>query len=120
MRGRATATAATLACVCAGVAAGATSAADEPVRKKVEVADNFFSPKKLSVPKGSTIVWKWSNLNAETHDVYLARKPKGVKRFQSAPAATYYSFKRKLRKPGKYRILCTFHEDMAMRITVRQ
>ena len=119
-RGRATAAVAVLALACAGIATGASGAAGDPVKKKVKVADNFYSPKKLSVPRNSTIVWKWSNLNGETHDVYLDSKPKGVKRFQSTPAATFYSFKRKLRKPGKYRIICTFHEDMAMRITVRR
>ena len=111
---------AVLALACAGIATGASGAAGDPVKTKVKVADNFYSPKKLSVPRNSTIVWKWSNLNGETHDVYLDSKPKGVKRVQSTPAATFYSFKRKLRKPGKYRIICTFHEDMAMRITVRR
>jgi plastocyanin len=84
------------------------------------VADNFFSPKQTTVPLNTVIVWKWSRLNGETHDVYLLRKPKGVKRFQSAPAATDYTFKRKLRKAGRYRIICTFHENMAMRIDVRR
>jgi len=111
---------ATLALLCAGVATAPSGAAGDPVRKTVKVADNFFSPKKLSVPRNSVIVWKWSRLNGETHDVYAAKKPDGVKRFQSAPAATHYTFKRKLRKAGVYRVICTFHEDMAMRIAVRR
>jgi plastocyanin len=111
------AAAATLALICAGAVAAPAGAAD-PVRKRVKVADNFFSPKRFSVPVNSTIVWKWSRLNGETHDVFLLRKPKGVKRFQSAPAATGFTFKRKLRKAGTYRMICTFHEDMAMRVTV--
>jgi plastocyanin len=90
----------------------------QPVRKTVKVADNFYSPKKLRVPPKSTIVWKWSRLNGDSHDVYLAKGPKGAKRFQSAPAATDFSFKRKLRKVGRYRLICTFHENMAMTIRV--
>ena len=120
MRRRTIAAAAALVLGGTGAVAAASPTAQTAKTKKVKVADNFYSPKKLSVPRNSTIVWKWSNLNGETHDVYLDSKPKGVKRFQSTPAATFYSFKRKLRKPGKYRIICTFHEDMAMRITVRR
>lgn len=109
---------AALALLSAGVVAASAGAADPP-RKTVKVADNFFAPKALKVPRNTTIVWKWSRLNGETHDVYTAKKPKGVKRFQSVPAATGYTFKRKLKKAGKYRFICTFHEDMAMRVTVK-
>jgi len=109
----------------AGAVAGASGAAEEPsasasATKTVKVADNFFSPKKLSVAKGTTIKWKWSNRNADSHDVYLNKKPKGVKRFQSPPAATFFSYKRKLEKAGTYKILCTFHENMTMRIDVKK
>jgi plastocyanin len=101
--------------------ASASDAATEPkkpVRKNVKVADNFYSPKKLRVPPKSTIVWKWSRLNGDSHDVYLEKGPKGARKFQSAPAATDFSFKRKLRKVGRYMVICTFHENMAMTIRV--
>jgi plastocyanin len=116
----------------AGVAAGASGAsgaAGDPASpptaraaatKTVKVADNFYSPKRLTVAKGTTIRWKWSNRNADSHDVYLNRKPKGVKRFQSPPAATFFSYKRKLKRAGTYKILCTFHENMTMRIDVER
>lgn len=87
--------------------------------KTVKVADNFYAPKRLTVAKGTRIKWVWSNRNADSHDVYLNKKPRGVKRFQSAPAATFYSFKRKLKKAGTYKLLCTFHEGMTMRIKVK-
>lgn len=108
----------TLALLCAGVVGSGTAGAADPVRKTVKVADNFFSPKRFSVPRNSVIVWKWSRLNGETHDVYALRKPAGAARFQSAPAATDFTYKRKLRKAGVYKIICTFHEDMGMRIAV--
>lgn len=108
----------------AGAVAAASGAADEPrasaaATKSVKVADNFFAPKRLTVVKNTTIKWKWSNRNADSHDVYLSRKPKGVKRFQSPPAATFFTYKRKLEKAGTYKILCTFHENMTMRIDVK-
>jgi plastocyanin len=132
MRVRATLTATALVLGGTGVAAGLSSAAGggeggvanaavkKPVTRSVKVADNFYSPKRLTVPPKSTIKWKWSRLNAETHDVYLDKRPKGVRHFQSAPAATFYSYKRKLRKPGVYKLLCTFHENMTMRVTVKR
>ncbi len=95
-----------------------TATARAAATKTVKVADNFYSPKKLSVPKDTTIKWKWSNQNADSHDVYLNKKPKGVKRFQSPPAATSFTYKKKLTKSGTYKILCTFHENMTMRIDV--
>jgi plastocyanin len=115
----------TLALGGAGVVAGASGAADAPTAttsatKTVKVADNFYSPKKLTVAKGTTIKWKWSNRNADSHDVYLNKKPKGVKRFQSPPAATFFTYKRTLKKAGTYKLLCTFHENMTMRIDVKR
>lgn len=117
MRGKAIA-AALLVLGGTGVAA-ASPTAHVAKTKTVKVADNFYSPKKLTVAKGTTIKWVWSNRNADSHDVYLNKKPKGVKRFQSAPAATFFSFKRKLKKAGTYKFLCTFHEGMTMRIEVK-
>ena len=42
-----------------------------------------------------------------------------MKKFHSEPASTDYSFKRKLSKPGKYKIVCTLHEEMRMTIRVK-
>ncbi len=119
MRGKAIAAAVLVLGGTGVAAAGASPTAQVAKTKTVKVADNFYSPKKLTVAKGTTIKWVWSNRNADSHDVYLYKKPKGVKRFQSAPAATFYSFKRKLKKAGTYKLLCTFHEGMTMRIDVK-
>jgi plastocyanin len=43
-----------------------------------------------------------------------------VKRFQSEAAATDYTYRRKLRVPGRYKIVCTLHEEMRMTLTVRR
>lgn len=99
---------------------GGVQVAKKARTKTVKVGDDFFSPKKLRVRKNTTIVWKWSRANGEAHDVLLGKRPKGVKRFHSAPAATDYTFKRKLRKAGTYKILCTFHEGMRQTIVVKR
>jgi plastocyanin len=82
-----------------------------PVKRTVKVADYFLSPAKLTVPRRSTIVWKWANSNGDTHDVKLVKGPKGVKHFHSDYATSYFSFTRKLRVRGRYTVICTLHPD---------
>jgi plastocyanin len=100
------------------VAAGAGGR--KPVKKTVGVFDNSYEPAKLTVPKGSTIVWKWPADTGDSHDVTLKKGPKGVRKFQSDVAAAAYSYKRRLTVPGTYEILCTLHEEMTMKIVVRR
>ena len=100
------------------VAAPATAAAPKP--RKVTLADNFYLPAKLKVAKGTRITWKWGDEAFDVHDVKLKSGPKGVKRFHSEPGTAGYSFKRTLRKPGLYKIVCTLHEEMTMTIRVRR
>ena len=112
-----------LVAVLAGIALlGATPALAAPAKKKtVRVGDNFLSPKKLTVDRGTTVTWKWpsSDEAGDVHDVALTKGPKGVKKFQSEAASTDYSYKRKLTKSGTYKIVCTLHEEMRMTIKVR-
>jgi plastocyanin len=100
------------------VAAGAGG--KKPVKRTVGVFDNYYEPAKLTVPKGSTIVWRWPEDTGDSHDVTLEKGPKRVKRFQSDVAAAAYSYRRKLTVPGTYQIICTLHEEMTMKIVVRR
>lgn len=86
----------------------------------VKVRDNFFAPDALTVPKDTKIVWRWPSRPGDFHDVYLTRRPEGVKRFHSRLVASDFSFARKLRKPGRYRIVCTIHAAMTMSVKVRR
>jgi plastocyanin len=108
----------------AGVAAVAAAPAASPAvrakRKVVTVNDNYYLPVRVTVPRGSTIVWKWPDDAGDVHDVKLTKRPKGVKAFQSEPGSAGYSFSRKLAVPGTYRIVCTLHEEMTMTVTVRK
>lgn len=100
---------------------GIVSASGSPQKKTVKLGDNFFSPSKLTVNRSSTITWKWPDNFGQTHDVKLVKGPSGAKKFKSGAAAAAYSFKQKLSKPGKYQIICTFHQqEMTMTITVRK
>jgi len=86
--------------------------------KKVTIHDNYYDPLKPKIKVGTTVKWVWPNDVGDLHDVNLAKRPKGVKRFSSELVATGYSFKRTLKKAGKYYIYCSLHDDMTMTITV--
>jgi plastocyanin len=95
--------------------------AGAPQRKTVRLFDDYYLPFKLTVDKGSTITWKWpTGVPIDVHDVKLKSGPPGVRRFQSEPASSGYSYRRTLRKPGRYEIVCTLHEEMTMTIRVRR
>jgi plastocyanin len=89
--------------------------------RKVSVNDNYYGPSRLTVHVGDTVDWVWSEDETDVHDVDLKTAPKGVRKFQSDPLSAGESFKRKLTKPGTYKIICTFHEEeMKMTITVKK
>jgi plastocyanin len=107
----------------AGVAAlavtPAVAGAGTPKPLTVKVGDDYFAPLTKTVKPGTKVVWKWSAVNSNTHDVKLKKGPRGVKRFHSDPAAADFTYKRTLKVKGKYSIVCTFHQDMVQTITVR-
>ena len=99
-------------------AAPAVAAAPKP--KSVEVADNYYLPAKLTVKLGGKVTWKWpDDMAIDVHDVKLKSAPKGVKKWHSDPASSGYRYTRTFKKPGKYKVICTLHEEMTMRITVK-
>jgi len=93
-----------------------------PKKKTVEVGDNYFAPAKVTVAKGATVTFKWPSAEeaGDVHDVKLKSGPKGVKKFHSEAASTDFSFKRKLKVAGTYKLVCTLHHEMRMTIKVRK
>jgi plastocyanin len=106
----------------AAVPAQAGVAVLRPQKKTVKVLDNYFTPARLTINPGSTVTWKWDAYAAEIHDVKLVSAPRGVRKWQSDPGGFGYVFRRRLKVPGTYRLLCTFHQadGMRMRIVVRK
>ena len=49
-----------------------------------------------------------------------SRARRASRRFQSEPASSGYRYKRTLTKPGRYKVICTLHEEMTMTITVKR
>ena len=105
------------------LAAGAALLSAAPAagagNKTVKLYDNYFTPDELKVRKGSTVTWKWPLDPIDVHDVKLKKGPDGVRKFHSEPASSGYTYKRKLKVKGTYRIICTLHEEMTMDIRVR-
>jgi len=111
-----------LTAVLAGAALLSAAPVQGATKKTIEVGDNYYAPKTLTVAKNTTVTWRWPGFEeaGDVHDVKLKSGPKGVKKFQSEGASTDYSFKRKLTVAGTYRIVCTLHEEMRMTIKVRK
>jgi plastocyanin len=106
--------------VAAGVAL--VGAAPAQAGKTVRIYDNYFLKDELTVNRGAVVTWRWPGADeaGDVHDVKLKSGPKGVKKFQSEAAATDYTYRRRLKVPGRYRIVCTLHEEMTMKIRVRR
>ena len=81
--------------------------------KTINVDDNFFSPRPVSVKKGTTVRWKW--VGGAPHNVKVV---KGPQKFTS-PLKRSGTYSRTLRKRGTYSIVCTIHSGMSMRLKVR-
>jgi plastocyanin len=110
-----------LIAVLAGAALISAAPAYGAARKTVDVGDNYFTPRTLSVKPGTTITWRWPGYEeaGDVHDVGLISGPKGVKKFHSEAASTDYSYRRKLTVPGTYRLACSLHHEMRMTVKVR-
>ena len=106
----------------AALSCGAPAVAGTAPRKTVRIGDNYFTPQTVRVAKGTTVIWKWPSAEyaGDVHDVKLKSGPRGVRRFHSQPASSDQRFRRRLTVPGTYRVICTLHEGMTMKIVVRR
>ena len=93
--------------VLAALPAGASAA------KTVTIDDFAFDPATLTVNKGTKVTWRFADTTA--HNVTVTSGPA---RFAS-PDKRSGTYKRKLRKAGTYKIVCTLHGGMRQTITVR-
>ena len=107
----------------AAVALPASSGAGEARRAvpKVTVADDFFAPDAVKIPKGGKVKWVWDDLNTDTHNVVVtSQRPEGVKKsdYHSESAAVATTYAPRFKIPGTYGFVCTFHKG-TMRMTVK-
>jgi plastocyanin len=74
--------------------------------------DDYFAKGKLTISKGTTVVWKWN-----TDDEHTVTDLKG--RFGSKQT-DHGSFKHKFRKRGKFTVYCLVHPTvMRQKIVVK-
>jgi plastocyanin len=98
-----------------GVAAGvAALPATGATTKTVRVKDDFFSPKKLTIKKGTKVKWVWRG--KEGHNVAVANGPTNFRFNKRRKGSRTHTFK----KRGTYNLVCTIHApDMHMKIVVK-
>lgn len=80
---------------------------------KVKVGDNYFKPKKLKLSIGDTVTFQW--IGTAIHDVKVK---KGPQKFESEKQASG-KFTQVVLEPGKYRIVCTLHPGMEMKVNAK-
>jgi plastocyanin len=89
--------------------------------KEVTVADFYFGPEKLTLKKGQSVNWVWSDSNTYPHDVHLKKGPKGLKKkgtySTKTTAVTNAEFEKTFTTPGTYKFICTIHPTQ-MHLTV--
>jgi plastocyanin len=78
--------------------------------KTVSIMDNFFSPDMVRIYKGQRVTWNWNGSNP--HNVTGPN-------FHSA-TKTSGSYRKRFRRVGRFKVVCTIHSGMDMRVRVRR
>jgi plastocyanin len=118
---------------CAALAVALIGAAAAPAKsqhkakskpKIVTVNDFYFAPTKVTIKKGQSVKWVWSETNTAPHDVHLKKGPKGLKKkgtySTKTTAVTGARFKKTFNTPGTYKYICTIHPtQMKMTVVVK-
>ena len=79
----------------------AATAASKAKTAKVAVNNDFFSPSKLTVTKGTKVTWTFHG----RHNVTVDSGPTTFK----SPTKSSGTYSRTLRKAGKYVLYCSIH-----------
>lgn len=110
-------TLAVLALVAAPVAAGVATSpgpAGAAASRTVVIKDFAFKPSAITVSKGTTVTWRFSDGNTR-HNV----TSKGTRRFKSSGSKATGTHRVTFRKSGLYRYVCSLHFGMKGSVRVR-
>lgn len=92
-----------------------------PIAATIDVRDKFFAPDAVNIRRGQSILWVWSPLNSDAHNVDLVGRPAGVRRLDfSTPnsPSVNFEFRRTFKVPGTYSFVCSIHHLMTMTVEV--
>lgn len=93
--------------------AGAIAASASPslaANRTVKVDDDFFAKKSVTINKGNRVTWRW--VGSSAHNVV-------GKGFNSGVRGKGFVFKKKFRKKGTFKYVCTIHPGMNGKVVVR-
>jgi plastocyanin len=82
----------------------------------VSVRDNRFSPRSITVHSGAKVVWRWRGF--ADHNVRFRKVPSGASK-RGSPTQSSGRFARTFKQRGTYRYVCTIHQALGMRGSVR-
>jgi plastocyanin len=102
-----------LALVAAAAALLAIAVPAFAATRTVRVDDNVFRPASLSISRGDTVRFRW--VGDAPHNVSRVRGP----RFSTIGIRRSGTVSRRLSRRGTYRLTCTIHPGMNLRVTVR-
>ena len=84
--------------------------------RSVKVGDDYFvrkgSTPTVTVHKGTKVTWRWRG-----EDLHNIAVTKGPVKFHS-PYKASGTYSHKMRKAGRYTIVCTIHSGMKMKLRV--
>ena len=87
------------------VQAGAASS------KTINVNDDFFKPKTVTVKKGTTLKFKFNGFHNVEAD--------GKAAFKNIPDRSSGTVARRANKKGNFKLLCSIHDGMTMKLKVK-
>ena len=108
-----TAVASTAVLAAAGLATQlpAIAATTKPATRRVTVADRGYTPKKLTVSKGTKVTWAFAG--SRGHNVTVDTGPTSF----ASPTKSSGTFTKTLKKPGSYVLYCSIHNfEMTVKV----
>jgi plastocyanin len=96
----------------AGVVALPSQGATKTPTKQVSVKDNFFTPRPITINKGTKVVWTWKGKRRHNVSEANGKWGSGTKKKGT--------FSHTFTKKGTYLVFCTIHApNMQMKIHVK-
>ena len=98
--------------------ADASEQAQAAKTKRVKVGDYFFKAGTVTINPRDSVRFAW--VGEDEHNVRFTKVPKGAKKPKRCGTRTTGDCKRKFRKKGTYRYVCTLHAlSMKGKVRVR-